>query len=434
MQQCSFQINNNNFNHELKQIKHNMHIHLSILFNKTTNIKKQKQMCDIYINLINNDIEYNQKQIMTIKENINETISKILHYIDKKSDIIKEINGLNWQLKQPNNNKFFINILMFEYIYKSSSDDTCCICYENCINTTTITCPQCKKSFHKVCIERWIVISSNKTCAHCVSNIWNKYKIDMDDEIALFNVQLLNNENVLLSSAFIEFKKIYDANEALKLKIACYDQKINNAQQLFNNYVTVFKNYKKITAMFNKTKMHLSIIKNGFINGANMLYMPKIEQKIKDILANDAYNVFFVNRYICSNIFDNFLISKQSSCVISKICLKEIIKKYDHNFVNYITYDKRPSYIIDYIVEMIANNKYMINTKFIIKKFTSYEVEDIIKELTLYDGYNKNEKYEDIIRKKLSHLPKLTINIVLNTLYPYLTAVRFKRRKFDLYI
>ena len=349
---------NHNFDYKLKQKKHDIDAHLLKLYNnakymdtKNMDIRQQMmQICYGEIYLVNDAITYNQKRTIILEQKINKIACKIMKYVNNKSNTNKKIYHLNINLKNLKAHKLFINILEFKYIYKSDSKDTCCICYEDCINTTTISCPICNKSFHKVCIERWIILSPNKTCAHCVNNIWKKYKIDMDDEIALFNEQLLDNKNILVSNTFVNFKTKYDECITLydnyKIMIELYTDKIMKFKQQYDDNVTIFNNYKKIIAMHNKTKMYLNIMKTGLTNMADMSLMPKIKHILKHMLANDAYNVFFMNQYARSNVLDVLSTTKRKyfnfyTMFNTRKELLGFIRKYEHVFVNYVTYVNR---------------------------------------------------------------------------------------------
>jgi Ring finger domain len=51
--------------------------------------------------------------------------------------------------------------------------DECPVCY--CIlknGTKLVTCPDCKNSIHKACMDRWL--NFNQTCVYCRSEIWEQ--------------------------------------------------------------------------------------------------------------------------------------------------------------------------------------------------------------------------------------------------------------------
>ena len=54
-------------------------------------------------------------------------------------------------------------------------NDECPICYENfSSDCDRVTCPDCKNTFHKNCMEQWLR-SGNQQCPYCRSDKWKSY-------------------------------------------------------------------------------------------------------------------------------------------------------------------------------------------------------------------------------------------------------------------
>ena len=58
-----------------------------------------------------------------------------------------------------------------------TAEDSCPICFDEMLDTTTmkvICCPECHNNMHKECMEVWL--ERNNTCVYCRSNAWGTYK------------------------------------------------------------------------------------------------------------------------------------------------------------------------------------------------------------------------------------------------------------------
>ena len=66
--------------------------------------------------------------------------------------------------------KYKLNINNFDVkkdYTADGNDDDCSICYDSLGNNKLLGCPQCKNSFHKKCMEKWLQL--HETCVYCRS-------------------------------------------------------------------------------------------------------------------------------------------------------------------------------------------------------------------------------------------------------------------------
>ena len=133
-----------------------------------------KHCCFVLVKILKNDIDLNQStifqsQIFSQFEKlniINNFKSEIQHNNDHEYKLV--LNQYDKMLRQQ------LNPSCFESV--SKTDHNCPICYEDIEhNIKHLECPDCKKSFHKNCIEMWLMNGTNNSCPYCRSDKWKQY-------------------------------------------------------------------------------------------------------------------------------------------------------------------------------------------------------------------------------------------------------------------
>ena len=251
------------------------------------------------------------------------------------------------QIKILQNNKYFINIHYFKYVYKSNSKEICGICHDDLINSTTLTCPKCHQQIHKVCIETWLKqCSHEKTCIYCVSNIWNRYVMDYDTLAS-------NDEYILLS------KKYNNYNNSIAGTILDYEQTINDyitEMESNNKQIEEHKNTfqrisdkleefeQTIIESFQSYKTSLKLVKDELKNTLSdmdaICKMKKFLKFIKILQKNINDKFVFVHlervcmfRNYCEGEFDFYsMFDNMFECDDDYL---DFIRKYENNFRNY---------------------------------------------------------------------------------------------------
>lgn len=325
--------------HNLIKLKNIIKTHLSTLlknkkhYNEYMSYKvAYKQKIDTYNKHIQNEIEnLNMVGLLAVQkssdlESKNDKMSLELYECEKQKDCMK-------------NDQYFINIHYFKYVYKSNSDDVCGICYNDLINTTTLSCPKCNKQIHKGCVEQWLSLNDNKKCIYCVDNCWDKYGINHQYYYEDSEIILLDEENILLSEEYISKKtqgikdiinKRHEINTILSMIIENNSLIMHNNDTLFAINMAKDK-YKMMQQSYN---MFLDILDNEIDNVFNSVdIVPKIKKllKIIRILLFNIRDTFFLNKFIQTKILEK---ECEDFCDVLKIEneLVVFIKKYKNGF------------------------------------------------------------------------------------------------------
>ncbi len=83
--------------------------------------------------------------------------------LDKYNKILEKKEEKKEEIDNKYNSKKVIN------------DDLCPICFIDFIkDDILLDCPECKKSIHKSCMEKWLSLGKNQ-CVYCRSNVWKDY-------------------------------------------------------------------------------------------------------------------------------------------------------------------------------------------------------------------------------------------------------------------
>ena len=288
--------------------------------------KKDKNNFTQTTNIYNNKMNEIKTQMSYFQNKINELTNTCLTIRYKIEKLHEENNCLfdeiiKHSIYELEKNKYFINIQTFKYVYKSNSDDVCGICYDDLVNTTTVSCFKCKKQIHKTCAETWMTTIRNRTCIYCTNNCWNKYIIDTNDEIALIDEQPLNKKDITQSEEYIIFKNKYDDcktqyEKESQIKISkgySNVKKINTHNEEIKKLLDKMKIYEKIIESFERFKICLEIM---IAEIKNMLEQISSIRRTKKYLKNI--------RIVLNNIHDHTL--------DSQIVPQKFIKKYKNNF------------------------------------------------------------------------------------------------------